>query len=279
MALAQYRGNVATRIHGVLARDVSIAVVFRRGPTKQVQQLRWDLCSNEVTAGQWLAGRVYEERCALSPNGELLVYFAMRKGRVWTAVSRPPYFTPLAVWEESGTWGGGGVFESDRRLLLRTNPSGLMLDPKFELPKGFAVEALQAEHRGLVEAGWTYRDVGAESPNTPSGRPRPAKRFAPPVGERPRPGDPSLVLESHPIEVSDPYGPFTASEFVVRDLKKQRVALLGPLDWADWERGGDLLIARDGELLRASVIERALTELEVVQRLSEERFTAMPPPD
>lgn len=48
--------------------------------------LRWDLRSDEIVGGQWLAGRVYEERCGLSPDGELLDYFAMRKGQTWVGL-------------------------------------------------------------------------------------------------------------------------------------------------------------------------------------------------
>lgn len=31
----------------------------------------------------------------------------------WTAVSKPPYFTALAVWPSLGTWSGGGRFDDD----------------------------------------------------------------------------------------------------------------------------------------------------------------------
>jgi hypothetical protein len=31
----------------------------------------------------------------------------------WTAISKPPYFTALAVWPSTGTWTGGGYFGGD----------------------------------------------------------------------------------------------------------------------------------------------------------------------
>jgi hypothetical protein len=37
----------------------------------------------------------------------------------WTAISRPPYFTALALWASFGTWTGGGGFASDGALVLR----------------------------------------------------------------------------------------------------------------------------------------------------------------
>lgn len=270
------------RIHVVMARDSPVAVIFRRGPTKQVRMLSWNRRTDEITGGQWLMGRVYEERSSLSPDGQLLVYFAMRNGKPWTAVSRPPHFTPLAVWEEDSTWGGGGFFAENHRLLLRTNPGALTLDPRFELPAGFVVEALgtqrpDTQRPGLVGLAWTHRKPDATSWLTPSGRARPSSQYAPPIASRARPGQQNMVLEAHPVETEGAYGPFSAQEYVVRELDEDRAHLLGELDWADWDDKGDLLFARGGDVLRAERPERALEEHRVVARLADHRFERMPP--
>ena len=113
--------HTATRLFGLVARDARTAVVLRRGPSKHVRMLLWDLATDEITPGQWLAGRVYDPRCGVSPDGQLVVYFAGKFGtklRTFTAVSRPPYFTALALWPEGSTWGGGGFFEENRKLIL-----------------------------------------------------------------------------------------------------------------------------------------------------------------
>ncbi len=36
----------------------------------------------------------------------------------WTAVSKPPYFTALAIWPSLGTWTGGGYFGGDGSIHL-----------------------------------------------------------------------------------------------------------------------------------------------------------------
>nr|MCH9684422.1 hypothetical protein [Deltaproteobacteria bacterium] len=111
----------APRLYAILARSSETAVVFRRGPTKQVQLWRWHRRRDEFERGQWLAGRVYERRCDLSPDGTLLVYFAAKyKGpySTYTVISRPPYFTALALFPKDDTWGGGGLFAGPRRLSL-----------------------------------------------------------------------------------------------------------------------------------------------------------------
>src|SRR5688500_11031296 len=136
----------ATRIYGVMARAAPRVVLIRRGPSKRVLLLTWDTVRHEFFAGQWLKGRVYEERCDVSPSGEKFIYLAAsHKGALatWTAVSRPPFFTALALWPNMGTWGGGGLFESERLIQLN-NAYGLHPSPGFSLPKDMRVVPIAA---------------------------------------------------------------------------------------------------------------------------------------
>lgn len=59
------------RLHVLLARRAPVAVIFRRGPTKWVQIIRWDTEKDIFEAGQWFHGRIYEGRSDLSPSGKL----------------------------------------------------------------------------------------------------------------------------------------------------------------------------------------------------------------
>ena len=68
--------RIPARLHVILARQAAKAVVFRRGPSQQVCTLGWDLETDTFTMGQWLKGRIYEYRSDLSPDGELMIYFA-----------------------------------------------------------------------------------------------------------------------------------------------------------------------------------------------------------
>ncbi|SFU28222.1 hypothetical protein SAMN04488527_10170 [Aliiroseovarius crassostreae] len=110
--------SAPARIFGILARAAPVAVLFRRGPSRHVQMLRWDLETDKVTPGQWLKHRVYERRGDLSPDGRHLIYFAApHKPPLdsYTAISRPPYFTALALLPHGGAWNGGGVFLDNKR--------------------------------------------------------------------------------------------------------------------------------------------------------------------
>ena len=72
--------SVPARIHAILARRGSKAVVFRRGPSDKFAVIGWDRKSDTFTLGQWLRGMIYPYRSDLSPNGEYLIYFAAKYG-------------------------------------------------------------------------------------------------------------------------------------------------------------------------------------------------------
>lgn len=116
------------RLYAIVARQARMAVVFRRGPSRWTRLLAWDLANDTITPGQWIKARVYERRCDLSPDGEMLAAFIARHKPplgTWTTLSRPPYFTALALWPKGDAWGGGGLFESDRRFGLNHGSTAL----------------------------------------------------------------------------------------------------------------------------------------------------------
>ena len=72
--------SIPARLHVILAREGSRAVVFRRGPADKVAVIGWERRNDTFTPGQWLRGRIYPYRCDLSPKGEYLIYFAAQYG-------------------------------------------------------------------------------------------------------------------------------------------------------------------------------------------------------
>src|SRR5687768_6599599 len=131
----------ATRIFGVVARAAPRIVLIRRGPSKRVLLLTWDTRRHEFHCGQWFKGRIYEERCDLSPRGEHFIYLAANHKAppyAWTAVSRPPYLTALVLWPNLGTWGGGGLFESEHNIALNSH-CGLAPADGFRVPGNLKV--------------------------------------------------------------------------------------------------------------------------------------------
>lgn len=283
----------STRLFFMVARAARTAVVFRRGPAKQVQMLRWDLASDAVTAGQWLSGRLYNERCDVSPDGRLVVYFAgkFKPGMdTFTAVCRPPYFTALALWPDSGTWGGGGFFVRDRLLILNYGHIGELNDgagipADFEIGSVTEYRAHHPEDERLAESrGWRLVARGVDGERT-----REMWAFAEPwVHERPSPLQAGLVLERRWLGMFEMNGPSHVYSYRLIDRSRRTRAgepiceELGRLDWADWDHDGSLLLANNGCLLRRPMsgsLAGTQAPATVVADLRDNVFKNVPPPD
>ena len=115
------------RIFIISARDVDAAIIFRRGPSDWFHLLKWDMTRDTLEPGAWFKGSLYPEKCDLSPDGELLLYFVLQGSKLrtsyshaWTAVSRAPWMHALGLWPQGTTYGGGGRFLSNRQLVIRS---------------------------------------------------------------------------------------------------------------------------------------------------------------
>jgi hypothetical protein len=158
------RSTPPPRMYLLLARRAPVGVVFRRGPSRYVELVRWDVERDEFVRGHWFHGRIYERRCDLSPDGELLVYFASKFTKrtinsdytyAWTAVSKPPWLTALALWPKGDCWHGGGLFRARRRLMLNHRPDQATPHPKHR-PTQLEVEP-NPEARGENDPLYTER--------------------------------------------------------------------------------------------------------------------------
>ena len=91
-------------------------MVLRRGPSHKVCAIGWDRRDGTFKIGQWYRGRIYDEKCDISPDGEHWLYFALN-GKTheetrgsYTVLARTPYLKALGLWPCGSTWGGGGLF-------------------------------------------------------------------------------------------------------------------------------------------------------------------------
>jgi hypothetical protein len=153
------------RLFVIMAQRAHVAVVIRRGPSDWAHLVLWETDRDAFTDGAWFRGRIFAEKCDLSPDGELLVYAAYKGDRFgteytdsWTAVSRPPWLHALAVWPMGTTYGGGGRFVDDRRLIVRGGTKTLPDHPA----RGLEVVSGPAEHHAstgeVPEAEWSGHD-------------------------------------------------------------------------------------------------------------------------
>ena len=250
------------------ALHAPVAAVLRRGPTRWAHLSLWDRARDQVQPGQWFRGRIYARRCDLSPTGELFVYFAAKHGaatsgrgdaasrpvgEAWTAVSRPPWLTALSLWENLGSWYGGGAFTPEGDLRLDATCT-LNVHPDFQTPP-FPVRHIGADtapwEARLLAHGWTLEERGFH--------PRTHQR----IGAR------EVWTKAHPrggitlfqqVEDWDPtrYGdPYASTWWLETD--RDLIPMDG-IEWADWDGTQDagnprLVFARRGQLWTADATD------------------------
>jgi hypothetical protein len=202
--------------------------------------IHWDTRSDTFTAGQRFQGRLYERRCDLSADGELLLYFAatMRPPLYsWTAVSRPPWFTALALWPKGDCWNGGGWFVGGRDVRINHPPDEIKLDPQTSL--GPLRVAGHAEWRGEDDTVWDITRERDGWRRTAPGDPGPSlpqsgwDHVAPECWEKPHPSTSLAVLEMRITGLGLRGGAWYRSEYLVRHDHAVWHDL-GRADWAEW---------------------------------------------
>jgi len=56
------------RLTLLAASRARVALILRRGPSKWVEAIGWDLRKDAFERGQWFYGRIYEERSRVSSS-------------------------------------------------------------------------------------------------------------------------------------------------------------------------------------------------------------------
>jgi hypothetical protein len=271
----------STRLYVIVARNAPCAVIFRRGPSKQVLLIKWNMEDDTFEIGQWLKARIYERRCDLSPEGEFLLYFAANwkmPYQSWSAISRPPYLSALALWPKGDGWGGGGQFLRRNSILLNHREKEMTLAENFSIPRWMSVGQF-GDHPGggedypvwfahLQRDGWqlvktpdkTKDDWGAKV----------KWEYDPPfVWQKPHPLKPGdYTLQMSIIGVKETDGPWYLIEHTVTGSKGYFGAV-GRSEWADWSPTGDLLFSQAGCLYRLSYKNGEFGPIEASQQIAD----------
>lgn len=239
------------RLFVYLARTTPIGAVLRRGPSDWVRLSLWHTGDDTLEHGQWMHARVYERRCDLSADGSLFVAFVRDSAGpnqantdTWVTVSRPPYFTALALWLVGGTYYTGGYFpERDAFWLGWDSPQ----PDQGRIPSWLQMTSARPLYidgtndwtdrtvwmNRLLRDGWTRCD-GAE-PETWEHR-NPA-------------GDLTLIMMIRSNTNFQAYNGRYVIEYAVRTEPEGTDVAIGQATWADWDQRSRLVIARDGRLV------------------------------
>ncbi|MCW5822188.1 MAG: hypothetical protein KIT34_05255 [Cyanobacteria bacterium TGS_CYA1] len=244
------------RAYVLLARKTPVGVIIRRGPSKQAQLILWHTDTDKFEPGQWIKARVYEKFCDLSPSGRYIVYPASKYSRgegpqAWTAISRPPYFTALALWVRFNQ-PGGGLFLNDSELLV----NHFLHNEDLEYGKGknkLKVKCLNLEENmqeykfvanRLLNNGWceVVKDPSSVTPLS--------KTF---YRSHSYANDHDLFLY---LEFENRYSADNHS-YLVCDKLGNVFCKLSNVKWADFDKNGDLLFSRNGKIFRLVHLKKA----------------------
>lgn len=262
-SIPQNNINNPCRAYAILAHDAALAVILRRGPSDWVQLIRWQTSSDIIEHGQWFKGRIYERRCDLSPDGNLFLYFARKQKQgtmndqnytyAWTAVSRPPYFTALALWPKGNSWNGGGVFDDNTTIRLNHDPERMVSHPNHE-PKGLTIipdfqekgedtsiypKLLKSHGWELIQDAdsWHEETFGVYKPNQPVIWRKTTPRFG-------------LSLYMHLTGINEnQFGDDLILHYAVTDEHINHSYTIENATWADWDQQGRLVYISKGLLL------------------------------
>lgn len=252
---------VPARLFVLLAREAPVGVIVRRGPSDWVQLIHWDTKKDIFTPGQWFHGKVYTDRSDLSPDGSLMIYFASKytgerireRKAVWTAISKPPYFTALKIWFHDSTYGGGGLFEDQNRVWLRNFGHGSIeiLRPELQAKKSAQLTESKIAYHGVLyyrleRDGWNV----IERTNTKWAIPRQWQKS---LG--------NVTLTQYYWGYDSRHGG-TLYAYSVSHEGRPGIELDGAR-WADFDQQKRLVLAKEGKLFSAAMKkgELSLTEL------------------
>ena len=254
---------IPCRLYATMADEANIAIIFRRGPTKWWHILRLNLDTLTLEPGAWFKAQLYPRRSAVSADGQLLAYFAIKGGQAFFGVAKAPWVTALAAWHKADTYATGCAFGPERALLL----SGVYVDDRPS--DGYypwsvqSIDPLDWRHGRYFnefQRGWTVLKDGdyearmqqLQRRNVPfypyKDPPVMLERLNPQVQRIIGVCDTRDMLSS----VYDEEGP-EATYYLVG--KSNNVLPLEGVRWANWDNQGRLLTATHAGYLKLYTIE------------------------
>ena len=247
-------------LFAIFARQAPIAALFLERPGTAVQLVVWNLLSDTFEMGQTCEDKIFVRRCDLSPDGTKLLYFAAQSidhpydpslSSTWSAVSRLPFFAPIALWPKGDRLAGGGLFHDDKHIWLNHRPHAAKLHESYSLPATVFInpnpyaagEDYPIYANRLERDGWRYKQHG-------DFRQRAGGWFA----ESEEICVKSDASRRYEIEMTlygiekRTTGSIFKYRFLLRDTVSGQESNIDCDDWAEWDCCGRLVYSKGGKL-------------------------------
>lgn len=231
----------APRIFCIPATASPILAVLSRGPSRWYHVGLWNVEAWTYEPGAWFKGRLFPQKCDLSPDGRWLAYSAHQPaarwpaGTIYEAISRLPWLHALAAWEAGTTYTRGIRFDAEATTSDLGAPDigdataclrqyGLRLNRA----RQFAVE----RRRGWVET----EDSGSRDPKDIWDEKRTVRMSkVQPTG--------SAILQVEGAYAAFRENPDARTPASYSIVEQGEIEVLDGIQWADWTATGILLTA------------------------------------
>jgi len=98
----------SARLHILLAKESSVAVIIRRKPSKTACTILWDRKDDTFKVGDCVT-KIVAHFCDLSPDGKSLFYYAGIQDSYWTAICKTPILRDKLVHFDNTSYGGNFI--------------------------------------------------------------------------------------------------------------------------------------------------------------------------
>ena len=196
----------------------------------------------------------------------------------WTAISRPPFLTALALWPKGDCWHGGGLFKNSRVVLLNHKPAVAKPHKKHKPHRLLVIPNPLARgeddpifSKRLERDGWQLKKAWKLEDR---GYPKNYHTIQPEIREKANPSRTHLIQLTRSIERLD-----YSEEFAVQNVKQTLVTNIEGASWVDWDQQGRLIVARDGKIFAASIRNSGQLVEDLLVDLNPSKPKPHPPPE
>jgi len=153
------------RLHVLLAKESSLAVIVRRMPSKKVCTILWDRDKDTFTMGDCVT-KLVARYSDLSPDGKHLFYYAGIRDNYWIAICKAPVLRDMLVQMDTSY---GGMFVNNHDFKIHNPNSYRFTSESFVRSSQFHLKNSTIEGEGdnydraylsrLVRDGWEVDKV------------------------------------------------------------------------------------------------------------------------